>query len=148
MLTCRHSKSNQFGQRLHVIPYASCPDHRLCPVRAVYTHLTNSILHQDSPLFNFTEYGRQKFLSHSFFVKQLKRGIQQISRDPTLISAHSLRRGGATLSFMCNIPAEQIKSRGDWASNCYQWYIDVSPEDNLNVARALSIAAASHPSNR
>jgi hypothetical protein len=142
MLNCRHSKSNQFGQRLHIIPFASCTEYKLCPVRAVYAHLYTSALHQDSPLFNFTENGGQKLMSHSFFVNRLKRGIQQISGDPMLISAHSLRRGGATLSFACNIPAEQIKARGDWASNCYQRYIDITPEDNLNVARALSKAAA------
>ena len=68
MLNCRHSKSNQFGQRLHIIPYASCEDYRLCPVRAVYAHLYTSTLHQDSPLFNFTENGGQQFMSHSFFV--------------------------------------------------------------------------------
>jgi hypothetical protein len=81
-------------------------------------------------------------------VNRLKRGIQQISRDPTLISAHGLRGGGATLSFMCNIPAEQIKSRGEWASNCYQRYIDITPEDNLIVARVLSKAAASQQAVR
>ena len=59
-----------------------------------------------------------------------------------MISAHSLRRGGATLSFGCNIPAEQIKARGDWASDCYQRYVNISPEDNMYVARALSTAAA------
>ena len=142
-LTCRHSKSNQFGQRLHIIPFANCPDQRICPVRAIYTHLVTSTLPQDSPLFNFTDNGRQKFLSHTYFVSRLKRGIQQISGDPTLISAHSLRRGGATLSFRCNVPADQIKARGDWASNCYQRYIDITPEDNMIVARVLSNAAAS-----
>jgi hypothetical protein len=144
MLTCRHSKTNQFGQRLHIIPFAMCSDQRLCPVKAVYTHLKTSVLNQDTPLFNFTEGCTQRFMSHSYFVNRLKRGIQAISRDPSLISAHSLRRGGATLSFRCNIPAEQIKARGDWASDCYQRYLELAPEDNMNVARALSLAAAPH----
>ena len=112
MLTCRHSKSNQFGQRVHIIPYASCPDFRLCPIKAVYTHLGKSILHQDSPLFNFVENGAQRFMSHPYFVKRLKLGIQQISGDPSLISAHSLRRGGATHSDATYQP-KQIKARGD-----------------------------------
>ena len=105
------------------------------------------VIHQDSPLFNFVENGVQRFMSHPYFVKRLKLGIQLISRDASLISAHSLRRGGATLSFLCNVPAEQIKARGDWASDCYQRYIDISPEANMNVARALGTAAASRPSD-
>jgi hypothetical protein len=144
-LVCRHSKSNQFGQHLHIIPFATCADHRLCHVMTVYKHLKNSSLHRDIPLFNYVENNGQKFMSQIFFLNRLKRGIQQISRDPNLISAHSLRRGGATLSFRCNVPAEQIKARGDWASDCYLRYIDISPEDNLNVARALSAAAARDP---
>jgi hypothetical protein len=79
MLHCRHSKTNQFGQRLHIIPFAICPDARLCPIKAVYTHLQTSVLHQDSPLFNFIENGAQKFMSHALFFKKLKHGIQRIN---------------------------------------------------------------------
>ena len=143
LMICRHSKSNQFGQRVHSIPYASCVDFRICPIRAMYTHLRASPLHQDSPLFNYVEAGRQRFMSHAVFVARLKSGIQEVADNPGEYSAHSLRRGGASLSFSCNVPSEHIKARGDWSSDCYEQYIVLTARDRLSVARALSAGAAS-----
>jgi hypothetical protein len=141
-LVCAHSKTNQFGQRTHVIPFASCSDKRLCPVHALLSHLGASPLQAHSPLFNFCVRGRETFLSHASFVGRLKAGIKRCGLDPTEISCHSLRRGGATLSFQCGMSAEQIKLRGDWRSDCYQQYLVISPESGLRVARELSVFAA------
>jgi hypothetical protein len=143
LLVCKHSKSNQFGQRVHTIHFASCVDPRICPVQAVYTHLRASKLHPDSPLFNYVELGVQRFMSHAFFVARLKTAVQLVAVNPEDYSAHSLRRGGASLSFACNVPADHIKARGDWASMCYEKYIVLSAADRLKVARALSVGAAS-----
>ena len=142
LLLCRHSKTIQFGQRIHTIPYASCADSRLCPIRAVYNHLRASPLHADSPLFNYVEGRNQRFMSHVWFVNRLKSGIQRVAENPEEYSAHSLRRGGASLSFACDVSAEHIKARGDWASDCYERYIVLSPADRLKVARSLSAGAA------
>jgi hypothetical protein len=141
-LVCAHSKSNQFGQRTHVIPFASCVDKRLCPVLALLCHLGASPLQSHSPLFNYCVRGRDTFLSHAVFVARLKQGIKSCGLNPDDISCHSLRRGGATLSFQCGMSAEQIKMRGDWRSECYQQYLVISPESNLVVARSLSAFAA------
>jgi hypothetical protein len=143
LLVCRHSKSNQFGQKVHTIHFASCADSRICPIQALYTHLRVSPLHMDSPLFNYVELGVQRFMSHAFFVARLKAGVQLVAVNPDDYSAHSLRRGGASLSFSCNVPTEHIKARGDWSSDCYEKYIVLSAPDRLRVARALSAGAAS-----
>jgi hypothetical protein len=109
----------------------------------MYTHLRASALHPDSPLFNYVVDGSQRFMSHAGFVARLKSGIQKVAANPDEYSAHSLRRGGATLSFACEVPAEHIKARGDWASDCYERYIVLSLGDRLRVARSLSAGAAS-----
>ena len=46
--------------------------------------------------------------------------------DPAIYSLHSLRRGGVTFAYQSDIEAEMIKLLGDWASDCYKRYIDVS----------------------
>jgi hypothetical protein len=142
LLVCSHSKTNQFGQRTHVIPFALCPDKRLCPVLALLCHTGASPLQPHSPLFNYCVKGRESFLSHSVFVARLKLAVKACGLDPGEISCHSLRRGGATLSFQCGMTADQIKMRGDWRSECYQKYLVISPELNLTVARTLSAFAA------
>jgi hypothetical protein len=141
-LVCAHSKSNQFGQRTHVIPYAACSDKRLCPVLCLLSHLGASPLQAHVPLFNYCVRGRDTFYSHSAFVARLKAGVAQCGLDPKEISCHSLRRGGATLSFQSGLSAEHIKKRGDWRSDCYQRYLVIDPESSMEVARTLSRTAA------
>jgi hypothetical protein len=142
VLQCHHSKTIQFGQRVHEIPYSVCSDIRMCPVFAMLSHLGSSCLLPSAPLFNYVERGVEHFYTHGEFVARLKVSIKVTGRDPRTISCHSLRRGGATLSFACGISGEQIKLRGDWASDCYQQYVVVSPNVALNVARKLALGAA------
>ena len=40
-----------------------------------------------------------------------------IKLDPSQVSGHSFRSGGAALAFQAQIPAELIERLGDW-----QWY--------------------------
>lgn len=141
-LVCAHSKTNQFGQRTHVIPYATCSDRRLCPVYALLSHLGASPLQSHVPLFNYCVRSRDTFYSHAAFVARLKAGVKQCGLDPSQVSCHSLRRGGATLSFQSGLSAEHIKMRGDWRSSCYQQYLVISPESSMSVARTLSKTAA------
>jgi hypothetical protein len=142
-LQCHHSKTIQYGQRVHIIPFFACSDLRLCPVFALLTHLgAGSCLSPVSPLFNYVEGGVEKFFSHSAFVSRLKSGIKSVGRDPSEISCHSLRRGGATLSFACGVSCDQIKLRGDWASECYQRYLVIPSSASMDVARIICRGAA------
>jgi hypothetical protein len=141
-LTCNHSKTNQFNQRAHIIPYSACRDRRLCPVFAMLSHLGASDLGPLVPLFNFIEKGAVRFYSHAAFVSRLKCGLSQCGMDPKRISFHSLRRGGATLSFSAGVPADQIKVRGDWVSDAYQKYIVLDLDSKRGVSRTLCESAA------
>jgi hypothetical protein len=129
---------------VHVIPYASCVDRRICPVYALLAHLGGSQLEPDTPLFSYTTgLGVEVPFTHAQFVSRLKLGVSRCGLDATTISCHSLRRGGATMSFACGMSSDQVKARGDWASDCYRQYLVIDSEDNLVVARALSSFAAS-----
>jgi hypothetical protein len=141
-LTCAHSKTNQFGQRLHVIPFAACDDRRICPVFALLSHLGASVLPAMSPLFNYVLSGQEVSFSHAMFVKRLKLGISRCGLDDSQISCHSLRRGGATFLFECGVSPEQIKLRGDWKSECYQKYLVITPASALSVACTMAAGAA------
>jgi hypothetical protein len=143
VLVCRHSKSNQFGQYIHSIPYSVCVDKRLCPVFALMCHLGSGLLSPDAPLFNYVQGPGEVFYSHAMFVARLKLGVQACGLDPGRVSCHSLRRGGATFSFECGLTTEQIKSRGDWRSDCYQEYLVISDASHRTVASKLSSFAAS-----
>ena len=49
------------------------------------------------------------------------------------LQGYFLRRGGTSLGFDVNLPGEAIKLLGDWASDCYRRYIDVTLEARLKA---------------
>jgi hypothetical protein len=135
----RHSKTNQFGQRILTLPYVSSSDCRLCPVRALITHLGLSILSPASPLFNFLDGHREVRFTHSLFVKKLKSSLLTCGHDASQISCHSFRRGGASMAFAVGMSSTDIKLRGDWWSSAFERYLCVSTSSTYQSARALSL---------
>ena len=59
-LLCHHSKTIQFGQKVHPIPYSACVDKRICPVMAMLSHLVASALGVEAPLFNYVDCGKKQ----------------------------------------------------------------------------------------
>ena len=52
-------------------------------------------------------------------------------------SLHSLRQGGAMLAFQSNMENEMIKLLGDWASDAYRKYCDVSIDKRFDSMQAF-----------
>jgi hypothetical protein len=94
VLTIRHTKSNQFGQRILKLPFVACVNPVLCPVRQLLSHLGRNQLHQDSPICNYVQGGREVTLTHKSFVDRLKHCVASSGRNSALYSGHSFRRGG------------------------------------------------------
>ena len=138
----KQSKTIQFGQRVLTLPYVSCADPRLCPVRALLRHVGLSKLSSDKPLFNFVVLGVEKSFTHAFFIKRLKSGLICTGNKASEFSCHSFRRGGATLGFSLGLSAIDIKLRGDWRSNAYERYLVVSPDDSSKSIHTLTEGAS------
>ena len=49
-----------------------------------------------------------------------------IGEDPSIFTLHSLHRGGTTFAYQSNMEGEMIKLMGDWASDTYKRYVDIS----------------------
>ena len=124
------------------LPYVTCEETRLCPVRALLKHMGTSKLSPAKPLFNYVTSGVEVGFTHAFFVKRLKAGLLSTGHRASEISCHSFRRGGATLGFSIGMSAIDIKLRGDWRSNAYERYLVVSPAENIQSIHALTVAAA------
>jgi len=58
--------------------------------------------------------------------------------EPSFFSPHSFRRGGATFAFDCGLPLEIIKSLGDWQSDAYLIYLELSDKQKLNMCQAMA----------
>ncbi len=57
-----------------------------------------------------------------------------IGLNPLGFSSHSFRRGGASWAFHSKVPGELIKVHGDWSSDTYLRYLDLSMNQKLSVA--------------
>lgn len=134
----RWSKVIQFAQREYHIPILPIADSRLCPVYAVSRLLQLNRASKSKSLFVFPS-KKSKFvqLTYGRVLSQLKRWIKAIGLDESQYSLHSLRRGSATLAFRCHIPGELIKTLGDWSSDAYLRYLDISVNQRCDVAHTL-----------
>jgi hypothetical protein len=143
-----HSKVNQFGVRFHWVPLVAIPGSPLCPVRAVMDALAiDSGLSADSPMFLWrtTDLAPSRPMTHTNFVGRFKRLVKECGLDWTKYSGHSFRRGGATFAFNLGANPELIKYLGDWASEAYQRYQELSPNMRLALPIAMSEAIAADP---
>jgi hypothetical protein len=142
VLSVRHSKTIQFGQRTLQVPFLVCDDTRICPVRFMLMHLTMSVLPGDSPLFAYVESGSMFVLAQNEFVTRLRASVAAVGLDPLLYSGHSMRRGGCTFGYSAGLSVVDLKLRGDWRSDAVEKYLHVPTSQIFNSARVMSAFAA------
>lgn len=126
-LRVKWSKTIQFKERAYMVPLLFLPNHTLCPVTALCTLLTMGMaLPCQAPLLAFgTPFG-PTMLTQPQFVKRLKQCIATLGLPATQYSSHSFRRGGATWAFSAGLPGEFIQLMGDWRSQAYRMYLELS----------------------
>ena len=74
----------------------------------------------------------------SNFLGFFPRVVSRLHLDPSLFSPHSFRRGGATFAFDCHIPSEIIKLQGDWQSDAYLVYLELSQQQKQRACHAMA----------
>jgi hypothetical protein len=127
-LRCRFSKTNQFNERVHIVPLQYTGG-LLCPVSAYNSHVAD--YPSDSrlqPAFMYDVKCKRTALSHTFLVKVLMQLLSDVGESPEPFSGHSLRRGGATLASSLGIHPSYTMVLGDWASLVVLIYNDAQPD--------------------
>ena len=76
--------------------------------------------------------------------QKLSKCLQTVLKDcgPSVnkISGLSLRCGGASFVFAAGVPAQIIKLHGDWKSSAYERYIHVTMDNQVKLAKVLSMS--------
>ena len=134
------TKTIQNSERVLRLPLLRT-DSILCPVVAYENMVSIIQVPDDAPLFSLSS---SSVITYSKFMKNLRFLLQMIGTDPKRFGTHSFRRGGATLAFRAGVPADLIKTQGDWKSDAYQRYIEVSVDDKLNVAKLMNQEMSKH----
>jgi hypothetical protein len=136
----RQSKTNQSGERLHVVALPCIRNSILCPVEALRRlFLGMGHQHPRAPAFQKVGQGMAAPLVHKEFVDMLHGLLVKIGLEPTSFSGHSFRRGGATLAFKITQDHSLIMYQGDWASAAYLGYKQHDSESILQLPQLFAL---------
>ena len=131
------AKNIQFKQKTLRLPILPAQNKTICPVMWIYYMVHKIPALPDDPAFTIWEEGQKKALSANQLISRMRNWLKLIKEDEEAYSLHSLRRGGATFAYQCNIEAEMIKRLGNWASDAYKRYIDVSMDERYDTMKAF-----------
>ena len=137
------SKTNQCNSRRHLIPLpANNVTKHLCPISA-FNNMTRLVPAKgSSPAFIIPKKQSNRSsilvpLTHSVFVSQMRKLLAHCGYDPKAYTGHSFRRGGATWASQMGMLPDDIRAHGDWKSNAYERYIQISLTDKINIAKQM-----------
>ena len=127
------SKTRKKTQKPQYIPVVRSPCSPICPVSLLEDIWSSS----GSGECNLFATDTITSISYSVFNKTMDYLVRKsgIHGD---FSTHSLRRGGASFMSMIDCSIPQIKSRGNWASDCVYDYVVPSLKHELEVDTKVS----------
>ena len=131
------AKNLQFKQKVLRIPLLPVDNKAICPVIWVHFMMQEVPALAHDPAFTIYVKGEKMALSANQLVARIRKWLKLIKENEDEYSLHSLRRGGATFAYQCNIEGEMIKRLGNWASEAYKRYIDVSMDERFDSMKAF-----------
>ena len=134
------SKTIQYQQRSLSIPLPLIPGSPLCPVTALRHHLRLNPGPSTAPLFSVVCSPSQQLspLTSRHFCFFIFKVISALGLVPANYSPHSFRRGGDSFAFRCNVPAELIQRQGDWQSDAYLIYLEMSSAQKRRAVHSMA----------
>lgn len=139
-LQIRATKTIQFKQRILLIPLPFIPNSPLCSVSALINHFRLNSLASSDFLFSVpsSHSSQSRPITYVNFASFLSKVITTLDLDPQPFSPHSFRLGGASFAFECNVPAELIKFQGDWRSDAYLAYLEMSSSQKCLAVNSMA----------
>ena len=138
LIVCiKWSKTNQCADRVLKVPIAAIPGSPLCPLQAYKHMLRLTPAPPSNPAFLHFVKGSLVTLTYRSFTSNLRSLLASAGLASKSYSGHSFRRGGATFAFKAGVPGELIKLHGDWVSDAYLLYLNVSLQQKFSVYTAM-----------
>ena len=131
------AKNLQFKQKILRVPVLPTENKAICPVIWVHYMVQQIPAGPQDPAFTIWVGGEKMALSANQLLSRIRKWLNLIKEDKQQYSLHSLRQGGATFAYQCNIKGEMIKKLGNWASEAYKRYIDISMDDRYESMKAF-----------
>ena len=131
------AKNLQFKQKILRLLVLPVENKAICPVMWIHYMIQQVPALPSNPAFTIWVKGQKLALSANQLMARIRNWLKLIKEDEQAYSLHSLRRGGATFAHQCNIESEMIKRLGNWASDAYKRYIDISMDDRYDSMKAF-----------
>lgn len=137
VLTVKHTKTIQFGERVLKIPI--CRDGGpLCVVELLRNYIRKYPVPMDYPILSRIVNGSVQNVKYSPALQLLKKWSKKAGLDKN-IGMHSLRRGAATLMALAGMPLEDIKNRGDWQSTAVLKYLAYPMVQKIAIEKKIGV---------
>ena len=133
----RWAKNQQFSRDLMTFPLPILQSSVICPWRAIKNVFRLIPAPPDAHLFQLPGGAS---LTYRMFQTKLRLVLREAGVEfPGDYSSHSFRRGGTTFAFLCGVPAEMIKTLGNWRSDAYLKYLEFPLEARLAASELMKI---------
>lgn len=143
IITVRRCKTIQFMERKLEIPVARCINKALCAVYWTELHFNQILAGPGEAAFRVPS-GREgsEPMSYKVYQDTLRLFSNRAGLGDFDFTSHSLRRGGCTFLSMCGATIEELRVRGDWASDAVFGYLKTPLQsrilNDIRVASALA----------
>lgn len=142
------SKTIQFGERRFMLPLVRLENSPLCPVAMYLRMIRFYPAPPSAPAFTYSS-RKDIFVSvhKGEFITFLRAKLALAGVSfPHLYRGHSFRRGAASFAFRSGVPGELIQNFGDWASDAYKTYLEISLPVKVQVAEQMKLHILQHTS--
>ena len=143
IVSVRSSKTIQFQERVLEVPVARCGNRDLCAVYWLERHFEQVRVGRGEQAFRLPAAGGGSTpLTYRIYMEMLRLFADKAGLGGLDFTSHSLRRGGCTFLAMAGATIEELKVRGDWASDTVYKYLKTPLQqrilNDLRVASTLS----------
>ena len=137
MIEIRWSKTIQHKQKVLRLPVLPANNKAICPVFWVHYMVNKVPAGPLDPVLALKVDRQITALSANQLIYRLRKWLLLLGQDSSIYSLHSLHRGGATFTYQANLEGKMIKLLGDWASDTYKRYVDVSMDKRYDSMKAF-----------
>ena len=131
------AKNLQFKQKVLRIPVLPVENKAICPVLWTHYMMEQIPTEPQDPAFTIWAGNQKMALSANQLIARIRKWLGLVKEKESDYSLHSLRCGGATFAYQCNIKGEMIKRLGNWVSDAYKRYIDIAMDDRYDSMKAF-----------
>ena len=133
------AKNNQFGKKLQ-IPVVRDDNNVLCLATWIQILTNRCPAQPQHNLISYTVGDQVLPLTYNELTFYLRKWLADIGEpNPEKYTSHSLRRGGTTHAFNNGVPEQTVKVLGNWASQCYRRYIEITVEMRLQAWETINL---------